>query len=555
MQNKTGLSEDEQKIRNEQTRLLYGTLPSGIIAILINSLLLVVVQWDVLDHGKLLVWLAFAVLITLARLFLTRLYRARHPGYEASSSWLLYFNIGAVFASLVWMLAVIFLFPRDDLVHQAFLAFVIAGMSAGAVSSLSFALFPIRAYLVLALLPLIVQFFLEGTKSSFAMGAMISLFLGTVWVSSYRNYQNILQNIRLRFESDSREQALRESEARYRLILDSAPVGIVHFDRKGQIVTSNRTFSELVGKTEPGGGSVNLLTGVHSLAIADQVKAALQGGSGYFVGRISDFFGGAATPVRVYLRGISAGGEMVGGVGIFEDISEDQRLDRMKNEFISTVSHELRTPLTSIHGSLGLVIGDMKDQVSDSVLSLLEIASRNTDRLLLLINDILDISRIEAGRLEMRFERIEVFPFMQHVLQVNEAYGFQYSVGFQLQRTEHGLTVMGDRNRLMQVFTNLLSNAAKFSNKNSKVDISFYRKNSRVCFEVRDYGRGIPPAFHARVFEKFAQYDASDSRSSGGTGLGLSITKGIIEQHHGTIDFESRVGEGATFYVELPVVE
>jgi len=264
--------------------------------------------------------------------------------------------------------------------------------------------------------------------------------------------------------------------------------------------------------------------------------------------------GSLDVPLRAYFRGLAVSGNGTGGgVGIFEDISEDKRVDRMKDEFISTVSHELRTPLTSIRGSLGLLNGKFQNELPEDVRSLLDIANRNTERLLLLIGDILDISKIEAGKIEFRFEQIEVMPFLENVLEVNDAYGQQYQVEFRITHREDGLFIQADRHRLMQVFSNLLSNAAKFSRKGSTVDIAVYKKGEIARFEIIDQGCGIPQEFHPHVFEKFAQYDASDTRSAGGTGLGLSITRAIVERHAGEIRFNSREGEGTTFYIELPL--
>jgi PAS domain S-box-containing protein len=552
--NNDQFSPTELLIQHEQTRLLYEALPVAAAATLANTVILSLIQWNVIEHAIILIWLAIMVLITLVRVMNVYRYKRESPDYQQSILWKQRFHMGAIAAGMAWGGAAIFLFPENALPYQVLLAFVVAGICAGAVTSLSFMLLPIRAFLILSLVPIIIKFLLGDTLIMVAMGVMSMLFFTTLWVSSKRIYLNTLQNISLRYESSRRQHALEESEARYRLIFDSAPVGIVQFDHQGKIVALNHAFEELIGELGRNLIGKNLLTDVTNPVVAQEARKALKGQTGYFTGISGDVAGSRDIPLRAYLRGLAVdNNDASGGVGIFEDISEDKRVERMKDEFISTVSHELRTPLTSIRGSLGLLSGKARDQLPDKVSSMLDIANRNTERLLLLIDDILDISKIEAGKMELRIERIEVMPFLENVLEVNHAYGREHQVEFRIFHRQDGLFLHGDRHRLMQVFSNLLSNAAKFSRKGSVVDIAVYKKNAVVRFEVLDCGCGIPEKFHPHVFEKFAQHDSSDTRRAGGTGLGLSITRAIVERHGGEIGFVSRQGEGTTFYIELPL--
>jgi PAS domain S-box-containing protein len=549
-------SPTELLIQHEQTRLLHESLPVSAAATLANAGILSFVQWNVIDHTVILVWLGVMTLVTTARVKNVYLYKQKSPDYHQSIIWKQRFQIGTIAAGMTWGGAAIFLFPENALPNQVLLAFVIAGICAGAVSSLSFMLLPVRAFLILSLFPIIIKFLLGDTSIMVAMGVMSLLFFATLWVSSQRIYLNTLQNISLRYESAGRQHALKESEARYRLIFDSAPVGIVQFDHAGSILALNGAFEELIG--EPGKNLIgrNLLTDVMNEGVVQEVSKALKGETGYFTGISHDVAGARDVPLRAYFRGLGVeGNSKSGGVGIFEDISEDKRVERMKDEFISTVSHELRTPLTSIRGSLGLLSMKLMDELPENMGSMLDIANRNTERLLLLINDILDVSKIEAGKMEFNFEEIEVMPFLENVLEVNHSYGREHQVEFKISHRQDDLFLQGDHHRLMQVFSNLLSNAAKFSRKGSTVDMAVYKKETGVRFEVIDRGYGIPEQFHSRVFEKFAQYDSSDTRSAGGTGLGLSITRAIVERHGGKIGFISREGEGTTFYIELPLLQ
>jgi len=547
-------SPTELLIQQEQTNLLYESLPVGAAVSLANAAVLAFVQWNVIEHVVILIWLSMMVLITVARVINVFIYKGLSADNQQSEVWRQSFNLGAIAAGMAWGAAAIFLFPENALPNQVLLAFVIAGMCAGAVTSLSFMRLPIQAFLILSLMPIIIKFLLGDTMIMVAMGAMSMLFFTTLWISSKRIYHNTLQNISLRYESTGRQHALRESEARYRLIFDSAPVGIVQFNHEGRILALNGAFEELIG--EPGKDLIgkNLITDSSNQLLVQEITKALQGETGYFTGISHDVLGSREVPIRAYLRSLGVDENVSsGGVGIFEDISEDKRVERMKDEFISTVSHELRTPLTSIYGSLRLINEKVLNALPDDIKALLEIANRNTERLLLLINDILDVSKIEAGKMEFKLEPIDVMGFLENVLEVNQAYGRKYHVDFRITHRQDGLLISADRHRLMQVFSNLLSNAAKFSPGGSTVDVAVYKKEAVVRFEVIDHGSGIPDSFHTHVFEKFAQYDSSDTRSVGGTGLGLSITRAIIEHHKGIIDFESRENEGTTFFVELPL--
>jgi DNA-binding response OmpR family regulator/anti-sigma regulatory factor (Ser/Thr protein kinase) len=219
---------------------------------------------------------------------------------------------------------------------------------------------------------------------------------------------------------------------------------------------------------------------------------------------------------------------------------------------VSTVSHELRTPLTSIRGALGLVLGKMSDQLPAKALKLLETAERNSERLTLLINDILDLEKIESGRLEFQFRPLDLGALAQQALSANEGYAAQHGVKLRLSECPDKAGVWADEHRLMQVFANLLSNAVKYSPQGGEVELSVREQNGHYRVGVRDHGRGIPQAFRERVFQRFAQADSSDTREKGGTGLGLSITRAIVEHHRGRIDYDSEEGVGTEFFFELP---
>jgi signal transduction histidine kinase len=239
-------------------------------------------------------------------------------------------------------------------------------------------------------------------------------------------------------------------------------------------------------------------------------------------------------------------------LAVVRDITDSKNIERMKNEFISTVSHELRTPLTSIRGALGLIVGGIAGEIPPKVRAMVEIASKNSDRLIRLINDILDIEKIESGEMIFNFQPVELTPLLEYVIEINRAYGQQFDVTFTLESPIADAWIYADSDRLIQVLTNLLSNAAKFSPTGAQVLISIARRGEMLRIAVHDRGPGIPAAFRARLFQKFAQADASDARQKGGTGLGLSISKAIVEKLGGQIDVMLAPDAGSIFFIDLP---
>jgi signal transduction histidine kinase len=234
--------------------------------------------------------------------------------------------------------------------------------------------------------------------------------------------------------------------------------------------------------------------------------------------------------------------------------TERKRLERLKDEFVSTVSHELRTPLTSIAGSLGLLVGNAVGKLPDPMARLLSIAYANSKRLARLVDDILDIEKMEAGRVIFNFKRVEVRPLVEQVIEANRGFAEGYGVRIRIEDacTDGAADVRADPDRLFQVVTNLLSNAIKFSPADDEVVVAVDKETDLVRLTVRDHGAGIPVDFKPLIFEKFAQADARDARQKGGTGLGLSIVKQIVDRLGGEVGFTDASGGGTIFQVELP---
>jgi len=248
-------------------------------------------------------------------------------------------------------------------------------------------------------------------------------------------------------------------------------------------------------------------------------------------------------------------GEVNGFLAIARDISELKRIDTMKTEFISTVSHELRTPLTSISGALSLLNNKMVGELPLPAANMIRIAHNNSQRLILLVNDLLDMEKLVAGKMSFDLRTHKMKSLIQVALEANASYAQQYNVTYQLDPSSRDAVLVTDAMRIEQVLSNFLSNAAKFSPANEVVTVKCENLFGRVRVTVKDNGAGIPDEFRSRIFKKFAQADSTDTRRKGGTGLGLAICKEIIERLGGKVGFESRPQEGSSFYFELPAID
>ncbi|WP_110708335.1 ATP-binding protein [Salinicola sp. CR57] len=241
--------------------------------------------------------------------------------------------------------------------------------------------------------------------------------------------------------------------------------------------------------------------------------------------------------------------------GFLHDVTERKRDERLKGEFISTVSHELRTPLTSISGALGLIQGGALGTPPDAMRGMLKTAHSNSQRLILLINDLLDMEKLVAGKMTFQMQEQPLMPLVDQAVEANQAYADQFQARYVVTDRMDRASVNVDPMRLQQVMSNLLSNAAKFSPPHTQVEIRVEPIGGRVRVSIIDHGPGIPAEFHDRIFQKFSQADASTTRKQGGTGLGLAITRELVERMRGSINFFSEAGQGACFFFELPCTE
>ncbi len=358
------------------------------------------------------------------------------------------------------------------------------------------------------------------------------------------------------------ERLLAQMEARYRGLLEAAPDAMVVVNQGGEIVLLNlqaeKQFgyrrNELLGQPVtniiPDGFADRLIEdGLRSAkdALAQQIGTGIE-----LVGRRKDT---SKFPIEIMLSPLESD-EGILVTAAIRDISarkkESIRVERLKDDFVSTVSHELRTPLTSIAGSLALLIGNAAGKLPNAAARLIAIAHSNSQRLVRLIDDILDVEKMESGQVMFTSERVEVRGLVQKAIEANRGFAQGYNVGIRLHRGSAANDVRADPDRLTQVVTNLLSNAIKFSPPGEEVLVAVDTQKETVRISVRDHGYGIPDEFKPHIFEKFAQADATDKRQKGGTGLGLSIVKQIVDRLGGEVGFDDASDGGTIFHVDLP---
>lgn len=359
-------------------------------------------------------------------------------------------------------------------------------------------------------------------------------------------------------ERNQKREQEKNNERRLRTILDNVQDGIVTISDNCMIESCNPAIANIFGYafSEIIGFPLDLLL-PHSCSCEDKKcsseKCTLQETFAYEAdakGRRKD---GSTFPVEVDIKKIDFDNKSI-VLMVIRDITQRKEFDKMKNEFVSTVSHELRTPLTSIKGSLGLVTSGIFGAFPEKANELLNIANSNCSRLTNLINDILDLEKIKAGKMEFKYEELEINSILEHSIVLNQAYADQFGMKIKMIKFTDEAFISADKNRLLQVISNLFSNAVKFSKLGDEVTIMSENINGKIKVSFIDKGIGIPEDSKHKIFSSFSQVDSSDSRSKGGSGLGLSICKLIIEKMGGEIAFDSVAGEGSTFFFIMPEI-
>ncbi|MGH8725608.1 MAG: sensor histidine kinase [Burkholderiales bacterium] len=569
---------DPRQVLADRVAQLYRQMPIAVVATLIAGLIATWELWGRWLKELLAIWGLIVVLFTLAAFGLLYAYRRSPDKLASAPQWLRWIGIAALGNGASWGLAggVFYRSLSDE--QQVFLAFLFAGMASVGVPVYA-ASWPIFALYAAGILgPFFYVLLTSGNRLFIEIALLVPLFYAINVAIAYRLTQVFHSGYRLRhaygkLTEDHRvlnqrlqkqlvelEEARRQVEASGRklaLFAERAPIAVLELQPDDTVTEVNHAAEILFGyaAAELVGGSVKKLVRAEfhdefdrtwqSLLITRESVAGLKIRNPRRDG-VDLICEWTVTPLVNFQK------EVIAVIAQGRDVTAQLEAERMKKEFTSTLSHELRTPLTSIIGSLQLINSGVMGEVDKDVAELTVVAERNAQRLLDLINDILDIEKIESGKLTLAPEVMPVDELVREAMLLNKGFGDRFKVRFESHGDAAGRTVHADRKRLLQVMTNLLSNAAKFSPEGGVVDISTDDVGANVRVAVHDRGSGIPEAFRARIFGRFTQADSTATRQKGGTGLGLAICKRLVELMEGRIGFDDRPGGGSTFWFELP---
>jgi PAS domain S-box-containing protein len=569
---------DPQQILADRVAQLYRQMPLAIGATFVAGAIATFELQGRWLKELVLVWWAIVVLYTVAASALLLAYYRTADKVGTAPQWLRWLGIAALGNGASWGLAggVFFRSLSDE--QQVFLAFLFAGMASVGIPVYA-ASWPIFAlYSAGILVPFFYVLLTFGNRLFVEIALLVPLFYAINVVIAYRLTQVFHSGYRLRhaygrLTQDHRllnqrlerqlvelEEARRQVEASGRklaLFAERAPIAVLELQPDGTVAEVNHAAEILFGyaAAELVGGSVKKLVLPQFHEDFDrtwrQVVTSREPVAGLRI-RNPRRDGAEIICEWTVTPLVNVQREVIAVIAQGRDITAQLEAERMKKEFTSTLSHELRTPLTSIIGSLQLINSGVMGEVDKEVGELTLVAERNGQRLLDLINDILDIERIESGKFQLAPETLALDELVRESMVLNKAFAERFKVQFVSHGDVPERKVHADRKRLLQVMTNLLSNAAKFSPEGGTVEISTEDAGPNVRIGVHDRGAGIPEGFRARIFGRFTQADSTATRQKGGTGLGLAICKRLIEMMHGRIGFQDRPGGGSTFWFELP---
>ena len=569
---------DPRLVLADRVEQLYSQMWLGILMTFAIGAIATFELWENRLKELVLFWWCIVLFITASSAGLVIAYRRAADHATQPEQWLRWLGIAALANGANWGFAGAVFFPSHADEQQVFLAFLLAGMmSAGIpVYAASWPVFAVYAAGIVAPFTYVLATF--GNRLFTELALLVPMFyainvaiayrLSDVFHSGYRlrrAYGKLTEdysvlNQQLERQLVELEEARRQVEASGRklaLFAERAPIAVLELDPQGTVTQINHAAELLFGyaAAELVGATVKRIVRPEFHAEFDSQWAAM----------IASREPVAAIKIRNPRRDgqdlicewavtplVNPEGTILSVIAQGQDVTQQLEAERMKKEFTSTLSHELRTPLTSIIGSLQLINSGVVGEVEKDVAELTMVAERNGQRLLDLINDILDIEKIESGKLTMSPEVFRVDELVREAMLLNKAFGERFKVSFQAHGDLAGGQVLADRKRLLQVMTNLLSNAAKFSPEGAAVDVEMSTDGWAIRVSVQDRGPGIPEAFHSRIFGRFAQADSTASRQKGGTGLGLAICKRLVELMQGHIGFDDRAGGGTSFWFELP---
>lgn len=551
----------ESTILAEQVLQIYSAIFTTIITTVINSSILIFILWPVIDHTILLMWFTVILIISLVRGVSAHQYKIENPSVEKANFWFRRFFIGSSLASLVWGASAIWLFPENDLARQVFLAFAIAGIAAGAVTSLSYIKLAVYSYLGFSLTPLLVRFFYSGTELGITMGFMIALYLIMLLFAANRNHTNTKQNICMKIKSIERERLLKSKTEQLQSVISSAPIVLWSYDSNGIFTLSEgRALDEIGLKSgQVVGESVFELYAEYPDVI-NAAKRVLLG---------ETFDSETVVNGRIYINHYTPyyneQNEIIGCIGVAVDNTERKKIEislieskeeaeyanQAKSEFLTHMSHELRTPMNAVLGFSGLL--ELDKTLSDTNKEHVREIIKGGNHLMEMITQLLDLSEIESGEIDVSLEDYDLHNIINESLLLIESLVDQRNIKIVNKinpQTNYSINV--DPTRFKQVIISLLSNAIKYNKVNGTVTLSCdLMDNNQLRINICDTGKGLTEQEQHNLFKSFERI--GDYKGIDGVGIGLAITKNLIERMGGKVGVESEVGKGSCFWVKIPL--
>lgn len=553
--------------------MLYQNLPFNCLFHVAAGFVLCAILWSQGDRQHLLAWWSVVTILSLARLGSYFLYRQQQESHS-SHFWNVLFGSGSFLTGLLWGAASVYLTPHEILSYELFVGFVIAGMVVGAVPVLSSVKSVYLVFAFAAELPYIAHVVQHGGDIYLAVAAIHGLFLLLILLMTTRMNNLIRESLLLRFfnmdlvgklqnevgSHQKTEGKLRENEERLSALVDATFEGIV-LHRNGQIVEANRGIAEMTGYSVEELINSQVRNLVASGSWEEVSKYIKQPGKRHMEAEICRKQG-SVFPVEIHAGYVPYRGEQVAYVVVrdvtyYKELVKSQSIarqkaedaDKSKTEFLAAVSHELRTPLNAVMGFTQLLQDTALTEEQEDYLAMMQ---HSSEQLLSLINDLLDLSRIESGHIDLQLIDFNLHEELNSIMELLSVKLVESGNIIRLDFAEDlPEIIQSDPLRLRQIILNLMGNAIKFADSGS-IEFSIQKNADKLKFMVKDSGQGIPADKLEFIFGKFNQLDSSISRQHGGAGLGLAICKNLVENMGGEIGVSSEVDKGTTFWFTLP---